>query len=222
MNRNLGTLFVVVGGIASGLFGSLIGNRVQRSSDQAARPASEARPGAGAVASGWMQGVGSPDREPARLPREPAVPADPDAREAKRSEAAAAEAELRALVLDPELARAAALERWTAALSKHEAELSDPAWSASTGHAFESDLRGLSTENGFRLLTSQCRTTTCSARLEWPDYKSALQGAQKLVHHVYRTNCGTETALPEPPSGRENDPYQVTLLYDCAWLRAGG
>ncbi|MBC7975848.1 MAG: hypothetical protein H7138_12800, partial [Myxococcales bacterium] len=130
--------------------------------------------------------------------------------------------EVRALVLDPELARAVALERWTDALAKHEAERSDPAWSGPTSLAFETDLRGLGTERGFRLLTAQCRTSTCSARLEWPDYQSALQGAQPLVQHVYRTNCGTATALPEPPSGAEQAPYQMVLLYDCASARAGG
>jgi len=223
MNRNLATLFVITAGVAAGLFGSLIGNRVLRGSDQPAGAALQVKKSEGGAITDWTQRLRSAEPQHTRLPQpEPSVSTDHSASEAKRSEAAAAEAEVRALVLDPELARATALERWTDALAKHEAEVSDPAWSARTGLAFEADLTGLSTEKGFRLLTSQCRTTTCSARLEWPDYKSALQGAPQLVHHVYRTNCGTATALPEPPSGRENDPYQATLLYDCASTRAGG
>jgi hypothetical protein len=223
MNRSLGTLAVVTGGIVAGLFGSLIGNRVQRSSHNAAPPAFQARSSDGVALSRWLERRRSAEHDGDRLPQlEPSVAVDSKATEAKRNEAAADEAEVQALVLDPELARATALKRWTDALANHEAEAADPVWSAPTGQAFEADLRGLGTETGFRFLTAQCRTTTCSARLEWPDYQSALQGSQQLVHHVYRTSCGTATTLAPPPSGSEKDAYQMTMLYDCASARAGG
>jgi hypothetical protein len=201
MNRSLGTLAVVTGGIVAGLFGSLIGNRVQRSSHNAAPPAFQARSSDGVALSRWLERRRSAEHDGDRLPQlEPSVAVDSKATEAKRNEAAADEAEVQALVL----------------------EAADPVWSAPTGQAFEADLRGLGTETGFRFLTAQCRTTTCSARLEWPDYQSALQGSQQLVHHVYRTSCGTATTLAPPPSGSEKDAYQMTMLYDCASARAGG
>ncbi|MBC7976923.1 MAG: hypothetical protein H7138_18260, partial [Myxococcales bacterium] len=55
MHRTLATLLVATGGVVAGLFGSLLGNRVQRGSDPAETPAIHATAPDGVTLADWQR-----------------------------------------------------------------------------------------------------------------------------------------------------------------------
>jgi hypothetical protein len=119
---------------------------------------------------------------------------------------------------DPEQARAQTIQRWHEQLQAHEIEPRDAAWANATGPLFEDDLRRLGERERFELVSSQCRTNTCSAIVQWPDYGAALEHYASLLHNPYQIRCARKTLLPEP---EHNDaPYRATVLFDCSRTRS--
>lgn len=101
---------------------------------------------------------------------------------------------------------------WNAELAAHEREPPDPVWSDVAAHSIESDLFGLSGDGqDFEVLQVACRTTTCSADIEWPSRDFATASLTKLVTHRYSYNCQRGIFLQE---GTER-PYRAKLLLNC-------
>ena len=115
--------------------------------------------------------------------------------------------------------RAELYDAWKEELADHEAEPCDAPWAAEATPIFEEDLEELS-QGAFRTLDVRCRTTTCSASVEFPSFHDATEGFSSLLHHPYRVNCGTKTVLEEPAN--PDAAYVATVLYDCRHTREQG
>ncbi len=117
--------------------------------------------------------------------------------------------------LDPDTARAEALARWQSTLAAHDAEPVDDAWAADVTPRYARDLYDLSqsADASFDVLDTACKTTTCSALLEFSDYGTATEEFSQLLYYDYEQNCSKEILLPEPadPAAR----YRATVLFDC-------
>jgi len=221
--KRLGIAMALVGGMISGALGSVIAGQA-RSNDPEPSAKVETSGGQGRDPMPWVMADQErrlrsiedrvAEKQLADRAREEASRADQGQREAaaKRSGERAPE--------DPDASRARAYKAWEEQLALHKAEPEDRRWAPSTAVAFSADLRELSADR-FELTQTQCRSTSCSAQLRFADYATALENLGTLIHHRYRTNCATETALPPPAVGRENAPYEVTMLYDCTTARAG-
>jgi hypothetical protein len=126
------------------------------------------------------------------------------------------------LELNPERGYERSMQRWERVLAAFEADPVDPAWAEPTARDFRNDLMELSQAVGFRLDSTDCRTTQCAGTTTWPNHAQAVAGFGQLLHHRYKQSCGTTTTLPNPSAGTENQPYTVTVIFDCTESRAGG
>jgi hypothetical protein len=132
------------------------------------------------------------------------------------------EAEQKDMELNPEEGYRRAIERWDGALAEFDSEPFDPEWAPSAASSFDADLRQFSGEHGFQFVSAECRTTSCAAKVVWKTHAAAVEGFSHLLHHHYPLNCGTQATLPEPAEGTEDQPYEMTVLYDCTDTRSGG
>jgi hypothetical protein len=111
-------------------------------------------------------------------------------------------------------------EAWKKELRAHAEEPRDPAWAGKTQGLFAADLKTMTSRGAFEVLSVECKTTSCSATLKWPDYATAQSAAELILHQHYRANCGREVHLPPPGSEHESEPYQTTVLFTCEEWRA--
>jgi hypothetical protein len=116
----------------------------------------------------------------------------------------------------PEEARAANLKWWEETKMQFEREEVDTKWAETTNQLFESDLAGLIEGSGFSMVYTECRSTQCAAVLEWTSYSEAIQGYAELLHHPYQANCARHTLLPAPSEKDADQPYQMTIIFDCS------
>lgn len=123
--------------------------------------------------------------------------------------------------LSPEQAKAAALDWWEDTKAAFAEEPVDRAWAMETGDLFMSDIDGLAADHDFVPVKTECRSTRCSATVEWPTYGEAVKTFTELLHHSYQANCVRHTLLPDPEPGDFDVPYQATVIFDCAGWRDG-
>jgi len=109
-------------------------------------------------------------------------------------------------------------QRYETRLREHAAEPVDPTWSRATATLIEADVLGQSGSMSFRLGRVDCRTTSCTAELEWPSLGEADREYLSLVHFPYRANCSRTVLLP-PPSQAEG-PLRAQMFLDCESWRA--
>jgi len=113
--------------------------------------------------------------------------------------------------------REAALNHWGARLQQHASEPIDANWSRSASGSFTDDLQQLASAQRFQLINTDCRSSSCSATVQWSDYGTAASNYTALLHQQTQLGCAREMVLPEP-TNREA-PYQASVLYDCSALR---
>jgi hypothetical protein len=124
--------------------------------------------------------------------------------------------------LTPEEGRAAELAWWEETQRRFEREAVDTPWATATTSLFAEDLGGLVENAGFTLVHTECRSTQCAAVLEWSSYGDAVQGFATLLHHSYQANCARGTLLPPPQPEEVEQPYHMTIIFDCsAWRQHG-
>jgi hypothetical protein len=112
-------------------------------------------------------------------------------------------------------------QRYEAQLQQHAAEPVDPSWSRPTASLIEADVLKQAGSMSVRLGRVDCRTTSCTAELEWPSLAEADREYLSLVHFPYRANCSRTVLLP-PPSKAEG-PLRAQMLLDCeSWRAEGG
>jgi hypothetical protein len=112
-------------------------------------------------------------------------------------------------------------QRYEARLQQHAAEPVDPSWSRSTASLIEADVLEQAAGMSFRLGRVDCRTTSCTAALEWPSLAEADREYLSLVHFPYRANCSRTVVMP-PPSDA-GGPLRAEMLLDCeSWRAEGG
>jgi hypothetical protein len=83
-------------------------------------------------------------------------------------------------------------------------------------------MAGLGEDAGFSLVQTACRSTQCAAVLAWSSYDEAVQGYAALLHHPYQANCARHTLLPAPDTAEADQPYSMTIIFDCSTWRQQG
>jgi hypothetical protein len=120
---------------------------------------------------------------------------------------------------DPAQVRRDALEQHAGLLKKHDHEAVDAAWARQSMPAIREDLTAIAEANKFRLVEVDCRTTTCTATLEWGSFAEAVQSIQMVAAAPSRLKCSHQITLPEPEAG--GSTYRATVLLDCEADRTG-
>ena len=121
----------------------------------------------------------------------------------------------------PEEDRANVLAWWEETKATFHQEPIDPSWATETSEMFTVDIDELAVKSNFTAIETECRSTRCSATIEWPTYNDAMQEFTELLHHSYQANCARHTILPEPGESDLDTPYQATVIFDCAEWRDG-
>jgi hypothetical protein len=121
---------------------------------------------------------------------------------------------------DPEVIERELEERQGALLAKHESEPPDPSWAPQAISAFDQDLADLAKEREVRAVRVDCRTTSCTAVLEWPNYEAAQRENGEIAMHGYKVNCRRHIYVPAPEDRAA--PYQATAIFDCSPVREAG
>jgi hypothetical protein len=113
-----------------------------------------------------------------------------------------------------------AQQRYEARLQQHAAEPVDPGWSRATASLIEADVLEQAGTTSVRVGRVDCRTTSCTAELEWPSVAEADRDYLSLVHFPYRANCSRTVVLPPPSTAA--GPLRAKMLLDCESWRAAG
>lgn len=116
-----------------------------------------------------------------------------------------------------EAQKARLLSNHQEAIEKHRREPVDSSWSRSTTELFTSDIESLEEKADLKLISVDCKTRSCIATIEWKSFNEAQSNYGAILHHPYAANCSREILLPEPDEPA--DPYQVTVVFDCAGWR---
>jgi hypothetical protein len=91
-------------------------------------------------------------------------------------------------------------------------EQKDPRWAADATAKLTSDLAKFQPERGFTSSVVDCRTTMCSAQLQWPSQREALEKTHALVMSELSLNCERHWLIEENGS--------ATIQFDCEDVRA--
>ena len=111
-------------------------------------------------------------------------------------------------------------QQWNRRLTAHREEARDPEWSRAATPRLTEDLVTIAAQGQFRLIGTDCKTTTCSVELEWSTYADAAKTYESLLVGAYRMACTTAILLPRPQD--ESAPYRGTLLLDCEQAQTDG
>jgi len=120
----------------------------------------------------------------------------------------------------PEAIQLESQQRYEARVQQHAAEPVDPTWSRATASLIEADVLKQAGNMNVRLGRVDCRTTSCTAELEWPSSAEADREYVSLVHYPYRANCSRTLILPVPSAAP--GPLRAQMLLDCESWRADG
>jgi hypothetical protein len=121
--------------------------------------------------------------------------------------------------LSVEEATAQETQRWLRLENTFASEAPDRAWAGPTETNFRADFTHNS-QGQFQFKSVECRTTTCSAKVVWPNFSAAMTRGSDLVSAGFKVNCERTTTLPPPRVGDEDKPYVQTLMFLCADQRA--
>lgn len=111
-------------------------------------------------------------------------------------------------------------EAFRAVIDQHRNEPVDPSWAPQARDQFRNHFQAQGNAHGFTVVDVACKTTTCTAEIEWPSYDAALAGAAKLRGEREPMNCNVASFTPEPENTAK--PYRQQLWYGCEDDRAGG
>lgn len=101
-------------------------------------------------------------------------------------------------------------DRWRAALAVHDEQPTHAAWARPMAADTSATLAELAKDRKFSFDFPDCRTNSCSVSVEWPDYHTAEEAWDGLIHIKYPMNCATMISLPKPD--REDEAYRTRLL----------
>jgi hypothetical protein len=104
-------------------------------------------------------------------------------------------------------------------LERHEQEATDAAWAPQSAASIREDLAAVAEAKKFHLASVDCRTTTCTAVLEWPSFSDAMQSFQSVAAAPTRMKCSHQITLPEPEPSAAT--YRATAFLDCEADRTG-
>jgi hypothetical protein len=111
-------------------------------------------------------------------------------------------------------------EAFSKRLAQQKNEPTESAWAEKATTLLRTDIQDIATQSGFRLLSIDCRTTLCLARVEWNSPGEASREFARLAHGGYRANCTKSVVVDETPSS--GGSIGASVLFDCEEWRAGG
>jgi hypothetical protein len=121
---------------------------------------------------------------------------------------------------NPEEMRAQTAKVQADLLARMNTEGVDPRWAPRAESSFAHDLQTLGEGHDFVVRHVNCRTTMCSADIEWPNGSStgAPPRITDVVAQHYEVNCQRfgRIAQPDDPSGN----YTAKVIFDCEQERA--
>lgn len=115
-----------------------------------------------------------------------------------------------------EAGKQAVEERWLADIGQHWDSQRHEAWASSVEPQVVIELTKLSERFSFEIGDVDCRTDTCVASLDWPDYRSAEANFVNVVQRTNQEGCATQITLPDAADVEDpNAPIQAELLFRC-------
>jgi len=96
-----------------------------------------------------------------------------------------------------------------ARIATHDREARDRRWAPSAEAKLEASLHQLGKDK-FKTVQVECRSTSCTAKVEWPTFGAARDGYADVLHIASGLNCEREILLP-PPANPEAS-YQATFV----------
>jgi len=104
--------------------------------------------------------------------------------------------------------------QWDEMMAAHAREPVDAAWARDATYTFSDGIGETADALGATVVSVDCRRTSCSALLRWPNYALAEDSISRLSVAQYEPNCNRSTWLPPPPNRAA--PYEGSLLlYGC-------
>ena len=107
-------------------------------------------------------------------------------------------------------------ENYQKLLDDHDQDPKDPVWAPQTQQSFARDLDSIGNDTGFTVTSVDCRTTSCTARLNWDDYATASSGYKQVLTGHMEPDC-TRSILVRHADG--DGPYETVAHFDCTESR---
>lgn len=98
-------------------------------------------------------------------------------------------------------------------LEAHQAEPVDPGWGPRAQRELTGDLEEVSQGSPAQLVEVDCRTSSCVALLEWPNYHVAFDSYRYFLMQPYHVNCQRTIAVPPPRDA--DQPYRAHMFMNC-------
>ena len=111
-------------------------------------------------------------------------------------------------------------QRHAQRIRSHEMEALDPAWGPATANVLRKDLNRIATLSEVQVHKVDCRTSTCTALIEWKSRGTAVSDFRYFLEVPMQINCVQTIVLPEPSAGEKS--VLATLFLDCESWRAEG
>jgi hypothetical protein len=122
-------------------------------------------------------------------------------------------------LFDPEAERTQTRARFEKQIEAHRAEARDTSWARAAEEQISVGLEAGEQNGEYRMIGLDCRTTSCAATLEWPNYSVAVAKFKNALWQVTEQNCARHILLPEPAD--RDAAYQAQMMMDCTDQRAG-
>lgn len=98
-------------------------------------------------------------------------------------------------------------------IMEHDAEPVDGTWSGQATTELTNALHEIGVKGGFRVAQVDCRSKSCVATIEWPNYAAASAAWGEILVHQYRLPCRTSVYLEDPID--VTPPYRTAVVYEC-------
>ncbi len=123
--------------------------------------------------------------------------------------------------LDPEAIHAELLEGRAHYEARARAESVDVSWAPRTESAFTEQLARVSEAlvadeaDAFTVHGVECKTTICTARLDWPSARAARRGSESIAMARYGENCAVFVLGAEPTALEQDAAFRQHVYFDC-------
>jgi len=112
---------------------------------------------------------------------------------------------------------AEARQRRSEAMAAFQRERVNEGWAREASARIASRLRGVSTRGQYQLAGVECRSTSCLATFDWPDYQTASDRYTVALYELMPVNCTRVLALPRPAD--PNQTYRASMLMTGCHIR---
>jgi hypothetical protein len=96
-------------------------------------------------------------------------------------------------------------------------EAVDRPWAARAQAGLQKTLAEIASKNGFRLESTDCRTTRCVALVSFASYEVAKANYSQIAHASYDPNCAVAISIPDTDPGPGE--VRANVRFDCETSR---